>query len=242
MGKGHMNCCVMVAAAGAGASLLTAYALKHLAKWAKRPKKAKVTYFDIKARAEPVRICVHAAGIPLEDERVGYKEWLKMKAENPPGFGQLPVVEVNNCVVPESGAQMRYFAKLANLYPKDPFDALFCDVAIELVEDLYNVISPSMHETDEKKKIQMREEISKTSLPCWLKNAENFLQEQGGKWVTGKNMTVGDICIALRIEFMGKGVMDGISPDLIDGYPMLKDHMTRVLSSPVVTRYHNSQE
>lgn len=54
--------------------------------------KLKLTYFDIKARAEPTRLALHIAGIPFEDVRLSHDAWKAnsaLKASTP--FGQIPV-------------------------------------------------------------------------------------------------------------------------------------------------------
>ena len=51
--------------------------------------KLKLTYFNIKARAEPSRLALHIAGIPFEDKRVSHEEWPALKATMP--LGQIPV-------------------------------------------------------------------------------------------------------------------------------------------------------
>jgi glutathione S-transferase len=51
--------------------------------------KLKLTYFNIKARAEPTRLALHIAGIPFEDVRISHEQWPAMKATMP--LGQIPV-------------------------------------------------------------------------------------------------------------------------------------------------------
>lgn len=51
--------------------------------------KLKLTYFNIKARAEPTRLALHIGGIPFEDVRIEHSAWPAMKASMP--LGQLPV-------------------------------------------------------------------------------------------------------------------------------------------------------
>ena len=51
--------------------------------------KLKLTYFNIKARAEPTRLALHIAGIPFEDKRIAHEEWPALKASMP--LGQIPV-------------------------------------------------------------------------------------------------------------------------------------------------------
>ena len=51
--------------------------------------KLKLTYFNIKARAEPARLALHIAGIPFEDKRIAHEDWPALKATMP--LGQVPV-------------------------------------------------------------------------------------------------------------------------------------------------------
>ena len=51
--------------------------------------KLKLTYFNIKARAEPTRLALHIAGIPFEDKRIAHEDWPALKATMP--LGQIPV-------------------------------------------------------------------------------------------------------------------------------------------------------
>ena len=62
----------------------------------------KLTYFDIKARAELTRILLAAGGIPYEDNRVnfppthGVEQWMALKPKTPlkqlPGILSSPVI------------------------------------------------------------------------------------------------------------------------------------------------------
>ena len=52
--------------------------------------KLKLTYFNIKARAEPTRLALFIGGIPFEDIRLAHgEEWPAHKGEMP--YGQVPV-------------------------------------------------------------------------------------------------------------------------------------------------------
>ena len=52
--------------------------------------KLKLTYFNIKARAEPTRLALFIGGIPFEDIRLSHgEEWPAHKGEMP--YGQVPV-------------------------------------------------------------------------------------------------------------------------------------------------------
>ena len=41
--------------------------------------KYKLTYFNLKARAEPIRLALAAAGVQYEDVRIKFEDWPKIK-------------------------------------------------------------------------------------------------------------------------------------------------------------------
>ena len=42
----------------------------------------KVVYFDLRARGEPIRLVLEAAGRKYEDVRISFDEWPSLKAGN----------------------------------------------------------------------------------------------------------------------------------------------------------------
>jgi glutathione S-transferase len=74
----------------------------------------KFHYFDGRGRGELTRLIFVASGTPFEDHRVSYeKEWPHRKNETP--IGQMPYLEYNGTVLPQSIAIARFIAKENNL-------------------------------------------------------------------------------------------------------------------------------
>merc|ERR1711862_586541 len=82
--------------------------------------KLKLTYFDVKGRAEITRLALSYGDIPFEDERISHEEFASKKPSLP--LGQLPVIEVDGKTYPQSMALARYAARLSDLYPSDPLN------------------------------------------------------------------------------------------------------------------------
>merc|ERR1711868_215988 len=55
--------------------------------------KVKLTYFNLRGRAEPTRMLLAYGGIEFEDCRVANEGWMSLKPKTP--YGSLPVMEWN---------------------------------------------------------------------------------------------------------------------------------------------------
>ena len=73
--------------------------------------KVKLTYFNLRGRAEPTRLLLAYGGIEYEDCRlvpgfVDPKEWMVLKPNTP--YGSVPLLEWNGEVLAQSMAIARY--------------------------------------------------------------------------------------------------------------------------------------
>ncbi len=55
-------------------------------------------------------------------------------------FNALPIFEIDGEAVSQSSAICRYIGKMGGLYPKDDLQALYCDEALDAVEDISHYI------------------------------------------------------------------------------------------------------
>ena len=96
----------------------------------------KLYYFDLGGRAEPIRMALTLGKIPFEDIRVTREEHMKMKGEGKWPCGQIPVLEVDGKMLPQSNAILRYAGKLSGFYPEDAWMAAQCDAALDTSGDI----------------------------------------------------------------------------------------------------------
>ena len=108
----------------------------------------KLTYFDVRGRAESVRMVLETAGIPYVDERVGLTEWAErkasLKADGCNARGQLPqlawaaAADGSRHVLTQSMAILRYVAALGGMYGSDsaPEERARIDEVLELAQEL----------------------------------------------------------------------------------------------------------
>jgi len=75
-----------------------------------KPAVYKLTYFDIRARAEPIRILLALAKLPYEDVRLKFEDWKEMKGKTP--WGQLPTLEMEDGkIIAQSMSILRFLSK-----------------------------------------------------------------------------------------------------------------------------------
>ncbi|MDJ0698664.1 MAG: glutathione S-transferase family protein [Woeseiaceae bacterium] len=199
--------------------------------------KYKLTYFDFDGgRGEPVRIAFHAAGIEFEDERISFEKFIEMR--DTARFRCVPVLEIDGVEVTQSNAMNRYIGRMAGLYPEDDLQALYCDEAMEAVEDLlHQVVHTFGLEGDELK--AAREQLVDSWITTFIKGFADLLARGGGQYVADKRFTMGDLKIALQVRSLRSGTLDHVPADLVDRLaPSLVEHQARVEAEPQVVAYY----
>ncbi len=111
-------------------------------------------------RAEVLRVSLFISNIPFEDVRISREEFINMIKTGylPNGkkvpFHQLPVIEVDGEIIGQTGAIARYCGKISNLYSNDNINAAKIDQIIDAATDITNLVSPTIREKDEQKKVE----------------------------------------------------------------------------------------
>ena len=97
----------------------------------------KVYYFDIYARAEPIRMLLTHAKVEFEDHRINSEQIAELKAEGKLEFGQVPMVEHDGKYLVQSWSILRYLGKLHGYYPETSEEAWLVDSTIDAVDDFF---------------------------------------------------------------------------------------------------------
>lgn len=161
----------------------------------------KLTYFNVTALGEPIRMLFNYGGIAFEDDRFEIEQWPEIKPSTP--FGQVPVLTIDGKKINQSLAIARYVAKLVKLAGKDDFHTLEIDSMVDninevrasnyqylLVTNAYNIlmylsleIADYWYQTDEKIKEAKKEPLMKEILPNLLPKLEAVAKENNGYFV-----------------------------------------------------------
>lgn len=196
--------------------------------------KIKLTYFDIEAAAECVRLALTLANVDFEDERIAFPAWKELKPKTP--HGKLPVMTIDGGPMrTQSKAMLRYAATLnpaSGLYNQEQmFDI---DEAIGFLEDLQNSWSPNLYMGMRPEKYGYPEGWSKTEegvatikllrekwvqdeLPAFLTAIESMIEKNGGKWlVSGDKPTIADCVAVPLLRSFTKGHIDHVDTGCIE--------------------------
>ncbi|GLD91570.1 hypothetical protein PINS_up000103 [Pythium insidiosum] len=199
--------------------------------------KLKLTYFPFPGRAEPIRLALHIAGMPFEDEHIGREELEKRRESLP--FGQVPVLEVDGDLVAQSLPILRYVGTLTGLYPaNDALAALRIDEIFSVIDEVYNKISPTYRIADREQQLAMRKALAEVAIPNAMKVVDQRIAEAGGKYVTGDKLSVADLAIHGFVMGMKRGNLDGIPTTVTDAFPHVSALYTAVEEHPKVKDWH----
>ena len=194
-------------------------------------------------RAEVLRVSLYISNIPFEDVRISRDEFINMIKTGflPNGkrvpFHQLPVIEVDGEIIGQTGAIARYCGKISNLYSNDDINAAKIDQIIDAATDITNIVSPTIREKDEQKKIEGRLLLKNKLLPRWFKYLENILSQETSEWFVENKMTIADIAMWRLLGWLKSGILDGIPTTICDDYPKLNNIYAEVHKHPKVQEW-----
>ena len=190
-----------------------------------------------------LRVSLFISNTPFEDIRITREEFINMIKTGylPNGkkvpFHQLPVIEVDGEIIGQTGAIARYCGKISNLYSNDNINAAKIDQIIDAATDITNLVSPTIREKDEQKKIEDRLLLKNKLLPRWFRYLENILSESTSDWFVENKMTIADIAMWRLLGWLISGIIDGIPTTIVDSYPKLKNIHTNVHHHPKVQEW-----
>jgi len=196
--------------------------------------KLELIYFNLRALAEPAQMMMHFAKVKYSYEMAwDYygKPWSEVKMEVP--FGQLPMLVVDDIVhIWQSGAIVRYLAKLAGIIPKDPLLAAQVDAVFEQTQELFAPLNPTVNVRigDEHLKLKT---IFLSSFPGILKNFARLLEHNNeGVYFFGSQPYYCDFSVYHHFS-----LATILQQDILNGYPPVLDFMEAVENLSGVKEY-----
>ncbi|XP_053464505.1 hematopoietic prostaglandin D synthase [Nycticebus coucang] len=183
----------------------------------------KLTYFNMRGRAEIIRYIFAYLDIEYEDHRIEQADWPKIKATLP--FHKIPILEVDGLILHQSLAIARYLTKNTDLAGKTDVEQCHVDAIADTLDDFM-----SRFPWAEKKqaiKDQMFKELLTSDAPHLLQDLDTYLGKK--EWFIGNSVTWADFywdtCSTTLLVF---------KPDLLDMYPRLVTLKKRVQGIPAI--------
>ena len=189
-------------------------------------------YLPLRARAEAQRMILEYGEIPHECINYSFQEWGSLKTSGEIcHFGQLPSIKTaDGAVISQSGAIVRYVAKLANIYPQDPLAAAQTDMIFELSQEM-NLINPlyNFYQVDSPEWKEKHDSYF-ASVPAWITSAQKILGDK--EYFAGTKPSYGDFGLFHICE-----TIIAVQPESLDPYPSIKAWIARMNSLPAVQSY-----
>jgi len=154
------------------------------------PNKIKLTYFNLRGRAEVSRLMLAHKGVEYEDNRITGDQWKALKPKTP--FGGLPLLEYNGLELSQSMTIGRFLAREMNLAGKTRTEEAQVDMVVDCIIDLIGARVKAVFEKDEKVKAELMEKLKKETVPGAMANLEAILAKNGGKFMVGNDVTWAD--------------------------------------------------
>ncbi|KAJ3229846.1 hypothetical protein HDU81_004966 [Chytriomyces hyalinus] len=201
--------------------------------------KFKLTYWDAKSRAEPIRLAFAINGIPFEDERVSREHFAAELKQSAP-FGQVPILTVDNkLVLAQSTAILRYVGRIGpvKLYPEDPTKAVIADQLISHIQDIESALAAAFVFTDLQQREAYRANLTANILPLRLKQLDEFIAQHVSE---SDEITIGDLYVyQLNTAFLTTTglAFAGQPKNSVAGFEHIQKVVQKVKAHPAVAEW-----
>ncbi|XP_035882240.1 hematopoietic prostaglandin D synthase isoform X1 [Phyllostomus discolor] len=183
----------------------------------------KLTYFNMRGRAEIIRYIFAYLDIKYDDHRIEYADWPEVKPTLP--FAKIPILEVDGVYLHQSLAIARYLTKNTDLAGKTELEQCQVDAVVDTLDDFMSRFPWAEKKQDVKE--QMFNELLTCEAPHLLQYLDTYLGEK--EWFIGNSVTWADfyweICSTTLLVFR---------PDLLDVHPRLVALRKKVQAIPAI--------
>ncbi|CAJ0567973.1 unnamed protein product, partial [Mesorhabditis spiculigera] len=194
----------------------------------------KLYYFDGRGTGEAIRQVFKLAGEDFEDVRFSMDEWPKHKADMP--FGQIPVLEVDGMMIPQSAAIGRYVAKKFGLAGKTPTDQAWVDACVDQFKDHYTEINKwyytALGFANHGDKESLYKSVYEPARDKFYDFLQKRLKKNGSGFLVGNSATWADLLIADHMHTILQ-----LKPDTLQRFPEMLAFKKRVEELPQIKKW-----
>ncbi|XP_008055880.1 glutathione S-transferase A1-like [Carlito syrichta] len=188
-------------------------------------------YYNGRGRMESTWWLLAAAGVEFEEKFLESADLDKLRNDGSLMFQQVPMVEIDGMKLVQTRAILNYIANKYNLYGKDIKEKALIDMYTEGMADLNEmiiilaIIPPEQQDA----KLALIKERTKNR---YFLAFENISESHGQDYLAGNRLSHADIHL---VELLYE--VEGIDPNLIASFPLLKALQTRISNLPAVKKF-----
>ena len=155
-------------------------------------------------------------------------------------FNALPVLNIDGADVTQTNSLLRYVGKMADLYPTDNLQALYCDEVMSALEDVNHHVGQTLFLQEDELRLA-REKLVDGWLTIFINGLDKLLARGGGKYFADGQLTVADLKAFVQVRSLRAGILDHVPSDLVDRLaPALVKHQGRIEADARVVAYYAS--
>jgi len=191
-------------------------------------------YFNVRGRAEPIRMCLEDNGIDYNNIGLTYEEWKVKKPTFPAPNKQLPYWEEGDVKIFQTHAIIRHIARKYGMYGKNEVEQIRCDIIQESYVDSLNKVAGF---TWNKKWKEEREQFLVT-MEKELLFFDNILKENKegkGIYFVGKQNTYVDYLMWNLFDYCR-----AIDKPTLQKFPELWNFYQKLSEKPKIKAYSES--
>jgi len=191
-----------------------------------------LVYFNIRGRAEPIRLLLEEVGVAYTDTHAE-PQWAELKRRTP--FGVLPLYREGELEIAECQAILRHLARVHDLYGDDEPESARCDTFEEALVDAKRLVG--MFPWRKEGEATDPEAFKATELTALLERLERFLSgnPDAPQYAVGRRLSFVDL---LGFSFIDD--TDGLFPGALRGFVDLQAWHRSLAERPQIARYLKS--
>jgi len=190
-------------------------------------------YFNVKARAYPIKMLFMVGNVEFEDVKVSKDDFPKQKGNMP--MGQLPVLEYSNKKMCQTQAIAEFAAEKGGMTPKDSWERCKVTEIIGCCQDVSQKCMVGVDENNSAKKKQMREELCKVALPEMFGCLDRIIHTNGHPgFCVGSKMTAADAYVCCMVDQLKCGQCEYVPSDIVDKHVNIMKVYEMMMKNPKV--------
>ncbi|XP_028401271.1 hematopoietic prostaglandin D synthase-like [Dendronephthya gigantea] len=199
----------------------------------------KLTYFPLRARAEPIRIILTLAGADWEDNRnMNDDDLAALNEQGVCPYGLLPILEFDGVVLAQSMAILRYLAREYGFLPETSLEIAIADSIVDQIQDCVLKVIKMWFTKDASEKSKAKQDLVEGLFPKNLSYFEIILNKncKGKTFFFGDKITYADINFFCFVNgFILAGQIE--VPPILTKYPGLTKLYKAILNHPRLREY-----